>query len=353
MKNIKHLLLFVLLAFPALFYVLWSSVSLEQVAYGAINFTASISGTENDVEDDRPVLPIAFVGDVLLARDVEESMILYGSEYPFSIFYQLPLYGAVVANFESSIPKTHHKTPSLTTRFSTDAKYVKELFSHGITHVSLANNHSNDYGAVGYKNTLSVFQSQYIVPFGNSLDVSTSSVTFIELATTTVSVVAIHTLFSDIDSVALEQVIEYAKLRSDYVIGYVHWGDEYVTTHNRAQQQLAFMLIDFGADAVIGHHPHVVQDIERYAGKPIIYSLGNFIFDQYFSKEVQEGLLLELHFTEDEAVYTLKPVTSVASRNKPRLMMGYERQEFLDSLSLKSSAVLRPGIENGELRFQR
>jgi poly-gamma-glutamate synthesis protein (capsule biosynthesis protein) len=74
---------------------------------------------------------------------------------------------------------------------------------------------------------------------------------------------------------------------------YSHWGDEYVTA-NAMQKSLARRFIDAGAEIVIGAHPHVVQEHELYAGKHIYYSLGNFIFDQYFNEQVRRGLMLEL-----------------------------------------------------------
>jgi gamma-polyglutamate biosynthesis protein CapA len=81
---------------------------------------------------------------------------------------------------------------------------------------------------------------------------------------------------------------------SDLVIVYAHWGNEYQSNSNLAIQTIAHKLIDAGADVIIGSHPHVVQESEIYNGKVIYYSLGNFIFDQYFMPETQQGLLVKM-----------------------------------------------------------
>ncbi len=105
-----------------------------------------------------------------------------------------------------------------------------------------------------------------------------------------------------------------------------------------------------GAEAVIGHHPHVVQDIELYKGVPIFYSLGNFIFDQYYSTEVQEGLWVEMEVAADNSVeYTLKGVTSIGSWSAPRFMSAYENDVFLQTLAKKSTKSIYEQIESGKI----
>jgi poly-gamma-glutamate synthesis protein (capsule biosynthesis protein) len=87
--------------------------------------------------------------------------------------------------------------------------------------------------------------------------------------------------------------LQTIKPLSDLVIVIAHWGNEYQTTANQTIQALAHSFIDLGADLVIGSHPHVVQQQEVYKNKTIYYSLGNFVYDQYFSSETSTGLLVE------------------------------------------------------------
>jgi len=81
---------------------------------------------------------------------------------------------------------------------------------------------------------------------------------------------------------------------ADIIMVSLHWGDEYQNQSNLSQQNTARFLIENGADLIIGHHPHVAQEIEHYRNGWAVYSLGNFVFDQYFSKETMEGLMLRV-----------------------------------------------------------
>jgi poly-gamma-glutamate capsule biosynthesis protein CapA/YwtB (metallophosphatase superfamily) len=101
-----------------------------------------------------------------------------------------------------------------------------------------------------------------------------------------------------------------------YVIVYLHWGVEYQQTPTRKQRRDAYLLIDAGADAIIGHHPHVIQKEETYKNKPIFYSLGNFIFDQN-GPETKRGLLLQLTFSPKGIQYLKHPIE--INRCKPCL----------------------------------
>ena len=85
----------------------------------------------------------------------------------------------------------------------------------------------------------------------------------------------------------------------DLMVVYAHWGNEYEPVARDATRSLARSFVDAGADVVIGSHPHVMQDVEEYRGKRIYYSLGNMVFDQYFSEEVREGMLVEVVLDEE------------------------------------------------------
>ncbi|HEU4677799.1 MAG TPA: CapA family protein, partial [Candidatus Paceibacterota bacterium] len=90
--------------------------------------------------------------------------------------------------------------------------------------------------------------------------------------------------------------------------------------HTLAQERLAKELVDDGADLVIGHHPHVVEDVALYRGKPVFYSLGNFVFDQYFSTDVMEGLGVTLTLENEYADYALTGYATMESRSAPYVM---------------------------------
>ena len=110
-------------------------------------------------------------------------------------------------------------------------------------------------------------------------------------------------------------------------------------------------MIEAGADLIVGHHPHVVQDIELYQDRLIIYSLGNFLFDQYFSPEVQTGLTIVLKPEAKKMSISLNPVSSQETRVVPVLLTDREREVWLEQLAEKSTLELKEMIKMGEIEL--
>jgi len=141
----------------------------------------------------------------------------------------------------------------------------------------------------------------------------------------------------------------------DFLIVMLHWGTEYQFHSSLSQQNLAHQVINAGADLIIGHHPHVVQEIEEYQGRLIFYSLGNFIFDYdgYFLKETLEGLVVGLEIYPEKLVYRLFPIKTYLSQ--PSLMGMKEIEEFLQKLSTRSypHMLLSEQIKAGIIEIER
>jgi poly-gamma-glutamate capsule biosynthesis protein CapA/YwtB (metallophosphatase superfamily) len=293
---------------------------------------------------------VTFTGDIMLARSVELLMTRNGGNFPFAHIPELAASSsAFISNFEAAIPLEHIPTPPYAMRFSVDKKYIEALHVSGVTHVSLANNHSLDYGQSAYTNTRQILQQNNIVSFGHSTTLSTSSITYIKAGSTTVSILAIHTLFVAPNPIVLSNLANYMKKTSDVQLAYVHWGTEYKNTHDTTQDALAKYLVTLGIDGIIGHHPHVVEDIQLIGTVPVFYSLGNFIFDQYFSTPVQQGLVIRLSFSNDSLTFNLIPVTSIDSHGQPRLMNETEKATFLANLAAKSAPTLSESIKTGKV----
>ena len=125
----------------------------------------------------------------------------------------------------------------------------------------------------------------------------------------------------------------------------VHWGQEYHLENSSSQQELAHKIIEAGADLIIGHHPHVVQSIEEYKGKLIFYSLGNFVFDQYFSEETRQGLAVWICLGRETAAFRLLPAW--ITNGQPDWMSSDEAKAFLASLAERSDKDLYQAIKNG------
>jgi poly-gamma-glutamate synthesis protein (capsule biosynthesis protein) len=285
---------------------------------------------------------VRFLGDIMLGRFVETLLRMYGESYILKNITHLPETDFVVANFESSMTSPHVQTPNYTFRFATKSENISILKSLGVTHASLANNHAFDYGVDGYNLTKTTLLEKGIIPFGHPTTHSTStSLTYIEKNNKKIALIGIHTLFAAPSNNELTEIFKHINQVTDYQIVYIHWGDEYQSMSNRSQQILAKKLIELGADAIIGHHPHVVQEIAIIDGVAVFYSLGNFIFDQYFSGTVMDGLVVDVSIHNNDAIsFTLHPVTSRDVRSQPRPMNEAEEAYFLRELSKRSDSKL-------------
>lgn len=291
---------------------------------------------------------IYFVGDIMLGRDVERKLSVSGNDYPYQNITVDNDKAFAVANFESAIPEQHIHTPNNTFRFSTNPDFLPELRAAGFSHLSLANNHSFDYGLAGYNNTVSSLWDNNFVPFGHPTVFSTSSVTVLNLQGKRIALLALHTLFNYPDPQNIRNVLNYANQISDIQIVYVHWGEEYSEVASASQHKLASVLAENGTDIIIGHHPHVVQNIEKINETLVFYSLGNYIFDQYFSDSVQKGLMLKLSL-ENGLKIELLPVSSLENHAQPKLLVAKEKTVFLEELALRSDNALAEQILAGSL----
>lgn len=307
-----------------------------------------VEGVFARAEQPHEYSSIVFTGDTMLARHVEYLMNTLGPDYPFAGL-NLKTFApgaAIVTNFEASIPRTHVPTPALQVRFSVPDTFASTLAKQGITHASLANNHSFDHGALDYTHTIETIESADITSFGHPNEVSDASITYIETDTETVALIGISTITQQPTEASLRLTLEAATAKSDTQIIYIHWGGEYATTHNTHQEAVAKTLVDAGADLIIGHHPHVVQDIQLIEGTPILYSLGNYVFDQYFSVDVQTGLIAQ-YFSGSEAGVTLHGVSSLTQITQPRLMEQAAQDVFLQALAARSDPALKDAILSG------
>jgi poly-gamma-glutamate synthesis protein (capsule biosynthesis protein) len=290
------------------------------------------------------------LGDIMLGRHVEHLMGLYGSTYPYEQMQSItsePAY--ILANFEAAIPETHVKTPNFGFTFSVASTALPALRQAGVTHVSLANNHSNDYGAKGYASTVQALSDTGIIAMGLPKGVASTSYSVIDIGSAKVGVLAIRALTHVPGKQELQVVLEELKRQSDVQMVYVHWGYEYVRVPSAEQRALVRALSELGVSLIVGHHPHVVQSIETYEETLIFYSLGNFIFDQYFSADVQRGLVLKLEATDtSELSISLIPVSSESAQAQPRKMNPLSQQEFLLELADLSTSALRDEILAGK-----
>ncbi len=319
----------------------------EEKEVGGVSFVPNVVVTKRDEES------MLFLGDVMLGRHVERLMGEKGGEYPFFALRNLLASSTfVIANLEGSIPEKHIPTPSGGFRFSFIQEVAKTLNTVGIDAVSLANNHASDFGEEGWKSTVATLSSSTVVSFGHSRRVATSSYD-VEVDGVAVSVFGINVITPTWDKVkALAVVDEVCHTKKGaYVVAFVHFGEEYEHLQSGKQDDLVSELFSRCVNLVIGAHPHVVQGVRESEGKIALFSLGNFIFDQYFSAATQQGLMVRLTFVDGQPKVELIPV--VSERSQPRLALGEEKIAIFTLIRDNSSPHLAEKIMTGTLHGRR
>jgi len=286
---------------------------------------------------------VCVVGDVMLARNVEVLMNRNGASYPYQYQTFCPSESPFVANFEASIPEIHKPTPSGSFTFSVRERFLPALQAAGMSHLSLANNHTDDFGSAGLLQTQATLAE---VGFETAANYDFVIVD----ADAPIAFVMVDITLAPLDGVQLQTAMEAARTQSEVQVVYIHWGPEYALEHDVAQAAVAEQLVASGADLVIGHHPHVVQDIDIVDGVPVIYSLGNYIFDQYFSDDVQTGLALTLSYTDSWEIL-LHPVETLSFKSAPRSMDAIARSTFLEELASRSHPAIQEQIRSGYIRL--
>jgi poly-gamma-glutamate synthesis protein (capsule biosynthesis protein) len=239
-----------------------------------------------------------------------------------------------IANFENPAPNkwTWHRSKTV---FSANPAFIDGLANVGIDYVSLANNHIRDAGGAGLLQTITNIEKRGIAVSGAGKDLAAARrPAVLEAAGTKVAILGYdaiaggyHATATRIGSAPLSAKLVKAdvaaarKAGADIVIVYPHWGTEYDPTPFANQKKLAEMIIDSGADMVIGNHAHWAGAMEVYKGKPIWYALGNFVFDQTWSEPTMEGITLELTFRGADLVQV---------RMRPHIILDKAQPNFLD-----------------------
>lgn len=322
----------------ALFIVVVLMVSLPGL------YHSEIAAVKDD-PDSR--LTLTFVGDMMFGRNIADVIIpKFGYEYLFQ--YVRPYFkysDYVTGNFENPVvfqdgyPKAR-KYIHLSTRPAV-AKALKKV---GFSTVNLANNHMKDFGKQGLLDTLRAFRDAKLDTVGAGSDLKSAAGVEYE----TVNGIKIATLgFSDVMPVDFRArhnrsgiapadpdvwfpAVAKAKKNAQLVIVHMHWGLEYDSRYHPRQKEFGRALIDAGADIVVGHHPHVLEPVEIYKNGVILYSLGNFIFDQGWSR-TRESVLAQYKVLKNRTV-RLEIYPLLIREGQPRPLTGlgsiYRREKI-------------------------
>jgi len=266
---------------------------------------------------------LLFVGDIMLSREVGEQIKKRGDpRYPFLKTAEiLNSADLTVGNLEGPISNRGENQGSPYS-FRADPKIIEGLKFAGFDILSLANNHILDWGRKALEDTILNLNESGIETVGAGKNYTEANRPLIKevngIKFTFLSYTNLNPGSEATDSAAgisnfdLEEAAAkiglFKKLKiAGFIVVLFHWGDEYQIHSNSNQREMAHQLIDAGADLIIGHHPHVIQEIENYHGKWIAYSLGNFVFDQGFSEETMKGLMLKV-MVRDKKIASITPL---------------------------------------------
>lgn len=251
---------------------------------------------------------LLFVGDIMLARGVEWRIGKTNLEYPLSdVTEYLSAPNLTIGNFEGTIRTAPNQELDGFT-FDTTPTIAKIIAAAGIDFVSLSNNHSDNYGSKVVTSTRSTINDLGMTPFGDPY-ASTNFIGHTTVNGIAISFIGFHAFGEEPESIV--DAIKDQKAAGNFVIVFPHWGNEYEVTPSVAQTDAAHLFIDSGADAIIGAHPHVIQTYENYKGIPIIYSLGNFLFDQSWSTPTSQGLTLGFDIDAESITMSFVPISII------------------------------------------
>ncbi|MFI3209134.1 MAG: CapA family protein [Eubacteriales bacterium] len=302
---------------------------------------------------------VSLVGDCTLGTDTS-----YGTSGSFIEEYSLqtPDYffagvsdafdndDLTVVNLEGPLTDSTNKQDK-TFAFKGDEEFTEILTEGSIEAVNLANNHSYDYGTEGFEDTQNAVTAAGVTWFGYD------ETPVVEVNGIQVGLVGVYMLrlTDDQGKEALETRIQQAEdAGAEVIIVSFHWGSEYSYYPSASQEMLAKYAIDLGADLVVGHHPHVLQGIDLYEGKYIVYSLGNFCFGGNRNPSDKDTIIFQQTFTVQNSEVEVNDdiniipcsLSSVTTRNdyQPTILSGDAKDEVADKLQDISMIDIMPYI---------
>ncbi len=341
----------------------WGSFSPEE------DFTAFRKKKLKLPARQEPVCLVA-AGDIMLSRGVAGAIRKHGGDprHPFiKIEQQLQSGDIVFGNLENPItPGREIMMPEMTLR--ADPGVETALRDAGFTVLSLANNHLADFGSQGLLDTMQYLSRAGIeyTGAGKTID-SAFAAKFIEVKDLKLAFLAFtdpalvpesYLAGAEQSGVAFfeqEKVIaavQDAREKADFVVVSMHAGTEYEPAPDLAQTRFARLAVDAGADLVLGHHPHVVQKTEKYKDKYIIYSLGNFIFDQKWSRATRIGLTAKIFITPEGVEKIEFLPVFINDQDQPQVLEGEEAKTALENTGLKLSEVTVPAWDQESRVFR-
>lgn len=289
------------------------------------------------LEEEKKGISLLFVGDIMLSRGVANQIIIHNNDYDFpflKIASTTTAADLAFGNLEGPISDGGKNQGSIYS-FRANPVAAKGLKFAGFDILNLANNHIMDWGGAALKNTINTLEQNQIHWIGAGRnETEANSPLIVDIRGVKIALLGFTNLYpksleakgnnpgvSHFDVSSIKNQISKIKNanQADIIIISFHWGEEYQTKANESQKRIAHELINAGADLIVGHHPHVIQEVENYNSASsthsgfIDYSLGNFIFDQNFSKETNQGLMLKA-IIKDKKISDVEPINIIINK---------------------------------------
>lgn len=332
-------------------------------------FTFTFAHSQGDSEKNSVTISLA--GDVLLADSVARQIDVHGVDYPWesvkSIFLSSDL---SLVNLECTVGTIGEPQDKEYT-YRAEPETLEGLVNAGIDGVSLGNNHSLDFGRECFVQTLDYLEEYNIKYTGGGRnikalmepaiwEINNIKIGFISFSRVTPSVDWYATenragIANGYDSNAknMLEIVEKAKEKVDFLIVSLHWGIQLADYPREIDVNIAKKLIDSGADCIMGHHPHVLQGIEFYNNRPIIYSLGNFAFATRKGRTSQT-MVFNMEINKEGILNTsIVPASIIGSR--PIISEDEDREEIINLINNLSAdwgtVVSEDGSITGNIEY--
>ncbi len=299
-------------------------------------------------------ITVSMVGDCTLGIDVN-----FDQSTSFDAFYQMkndPGYffqnvkdiftadDLTVANMEGTLTTSNDRQQK-TFAFKGNPSYTEILTQGGVEATNLANNHSHDYGDQSYEDTIQYLEADGITTFGYD------RTAVMDVKGIKVGLIGIYELKDGLgrQQQVIDTIREVKDQGAQVIIVSFHWGTEKSNIPDDIQKTLAHLAIDQGADLVVGHHPHVLQGIEKYQGKNIVYSLGNFCFGGNKNPSDKDTMIFQQTFTVENGELVEDDVTNIIpcslssesgyNNYQPMVLEGSEKERVLQKIEEFSAAL--------------
>lgn len=299
-------------------------------------------------------ITVSMVGDCTLGTDVN-----FDQSTSFDAFYQMkndPGYffqnvkdiftadDLTVANMEGTLTTSNDRQQK-TFAFKGNPSYTEILTQGGVEATNLANNHSHDYGDQSYEDTIQYLEAAGITTFGYD------RTAVMDVKGIKVGLIGIYELKDGLgrQQQVIDTIQEVKDQGAQVIIVSFHWGTEKSNIPDDIQKTLAHLAVDQGADLVVGHHPHVLQGIEKYQGKNIVYSLGNFCFGGNSAPSDMDSMIFQQTFTISNDGVKADNVTNIIpcsissaygyNNYQPTPAEGDEKTRIMEKIQERSSWI--------------